>query len=134
MANYSRLGIRIAPSSLMTSPFSMVFSMPCLTSSANSLAFPARFGNSMTLSKDFLAFSPIIEVIRDSKSEGAIVKTRIPYGARSRASGSVMDLTAPLLAAYATCKLLSRQFTTGAAFRLRMLHSYLAWLAVVGSR
>lgn len=102
LQDYNRLGMRMAPSSLTTTPFSIEFSIPCRTSSANSSGFPARLGNSMTRSSDFRALSLIIDVIRDSKSEGAIVTTRTPYCARSRASGRVRERIAPLLAAYET--------------------------------
>jgi hypothetical protein len=56
----------------------------------------------MTLSKLFLALSGRMLVILVSKRLGAIVTTRMPYRAKSRASGKVKDAIAPLDAEYAT--------------------------------
>ncbi|KAK5634926.1 hypothetical protein RRF57_010638 [Xylaria bambusicola] len=42
-------------------------------------------------------------VILDSKMPGATVTQRMPYRARSLVIGRVIEATAPLLAAYATC-------------------------------
>jgi hypothetical protein len=99
---YNLLGILIAPSNRNTVPFSIEFSTLCLTILANSSGFPGRTGNSITLSKLFRAFSGNRLVILLSNRLGAMVTTRTPYRARSRASGSVSDAIAPLDAAYAT--------------------------------
>jgi hypothetical protein len=56
-------------------------------------------GNSITLVSEARTFSDIMAVIRDSKSEGAIVTTRIPCRARSRVRGRVSERIAPLEAA-----------------------------------
>ena len=96
---YILLGILIAPSNLITVPFSIEFSMASLTNRANSSGFPARTGNSITRSKLFFAFSPSMLVILLSNKLGAIVTARMPYRARSRARGSVRDAIAPLEAA-----------------------------------
>ena len=45
---YILLGILIPPSSRMTTPFSIEFSMPSLTIFANSSGFPGLRGNSIT--------------------------------------------------------------------------------------
>ena len=56
-------------------------------------------GNSITLVNDARTLSDIMAVILDSKSEGAIVTTRIPWRARSRVKGRVRERIAPLEAA-----------------------------------
>lgn len=56
-------------------------------------------GNSITLVSEARTLSDIIAVILESKSEGAIVTTRIPWRARSRVRGSVRERIAPLEAA-----------------------------------
>ena len=65
---------------------------------ANSSGFPALLGNSIAASRLFLTLPLIMLVIRLSNKLGAIVTTRMPCRAKSRAMGSVMDTTAPLLA------------------------------------
>lgn len=99
---YILLGILMAPSNRSTVPFNIEFSMLCLTNAANSSGFPARTGNSITLSKLFRAFSLSFAVIALSNRLGAIVTALIPYLARSRDKGSVRDAMAPLDAEYAT--------------------------------
>jgi hypothetical protein len=56
-------------------------------------------GNSMTLVRDARTLSDIMAVILDSKSEGAMVTTRMPCRARSRVMGRVSERIAPLEAA-----------------------------------
>jgi hypothetical protein len=56
-------------------------------------------GNSITLVNEARTLSDIMAVIRESKSEGAIVTTRIPWRARSRVKGRVRERIAPLEAA-----------------------------------
>lgn len=89
------LGIRIPPSSLITTPLSIGFSIPSLTILANSSAFPGLSGNSITLVKLDLALSPINAVIPESNRLGATVTTLTPYLERSRVRGSVSDANAP---------------------------------------
>ena len=56
-------------------------------------------GNSITLVSEARTLSDIMAVILESKSEGAIVTTRIPWRARSRVSGRVRERIAPFEAA-----------------------------------
>ena len=100
---YILLGILIPPSSRMTTPFSIEFSIPSLTTLANSSGFPGLRGNSITLVKLALTFSLIKAVIPESKRLGAMVTTLIPYFARSLVNGRVNDANAPFDAAYETC-------------------------------
>ena len=65
--HHSLLGILVAPSSRIHSPFNITFSTQCLTIAAKSVPFPGLFGNSNTLSSDFRTFSLICAVIFDSK-------------------------------------------------------------------
>lgn len=87
------------PSSLITTPFSMLFSMPSRTILANSSGFPGRSGNSMTLVRLDLTLSLINTVIPLSNKLGAMVTTRTPYLARSLVNGNVKEARAPLEAA-----------------------------------
>lgn len=95
--------IRIPPSNLITTPFSIEFSTPSLTILANSSGFPGRGGNSITLVRLDLTLSLIKAVIPLSNRLGATVTTRIPYLETSRVNGSVREAIAPLDAAYETC-------------------------------
>ncbi len=65
----------------------------CLTSAAKSSARPSRFGNGICevrLSRMSSRIGPSIGV---SDGPGAIVTTRMPFEARSRATGSVIPAT-----------------------------------------
>jgi hypothetical protein len=53
-------------------------------------------GNSITRVRDARTLSDIMAVILESKSEGAIVTTRMPWRARSRVNGRVSERMAPL--------------------------------------
>jgi hypothetical protein len=120
--NHILLGILIPPSNLSTTPFSMIFSMLCVTSCANSWGLPGLTvfhfiscpihsskeeeggeeyvqGNSITLVRLALTLSLIIAVILLSNRLGATVTTLIPYRARSRVIGSVKEAIAPFEAA-----------------------------------
>ena len=97
--DYILLGILIPPSSRITTPFSIEFSMPSLTILANSSGFPGLRGNSMALVKVALTLSLINAVILDSKRLGAMVTVLIPYLARSLVKGRVSDANAPFDAA-----------------------------------
>lgn len=92
---YILLGILIPPSSRITTPFNIEFSMPSFTILANSSGFPGLRGNSITFVKLALTLSLIKAVIPESKRLGAIVTTLIPYFARSLVSGRVSDANAP---------------------------------------
>jgi hypothetical protein len=98
--NHILLGILIPPSNLSTTPFSMIFSMLCVTNCANSWGLPGLTefhfiscrinsskrrhreeyvqGNSITLVRLALTLSLIIAVILLSNKLGATVTTRIP--------------------------------------------------------
>ena len=97
--DYILLGILIPPSSRITTPFSIEFSMPSLTILANSSGFPGLRGNSMALVKVVLTLSLINAVMLDSKRLGAMVTVLIPYLARSLVKGRVSDANAPFDAA-----------------------------------
>jgi hypothetical protein len=56
-------------------------------------------GNSITRVSEARTLSDIMAVMRESKSEGAMVTTRIPWRARSRVRGRVRERMAPLEAA-----------------------------------
>lgn len=96
---YILLGILIPPSSRITTPFSIEFSMPSLTILANSSGLPGLRGNSITLVKLALTLSLIKAVIPESKRLGAMVTTLIPCFARSLVNGRVSDANAPFDAA-----------------------------------
>jgi hypothetical protein len=53
-------------------------------------------GNSITRAREARTLSDIMAVILESKREGAIVTTRMPWRARSRVRGSVRERIAPL--------------------------------------
>jgi len=81
----------------------MIFSTACFTKLANSSGWPGLAGNSIAFRNPSFTLSDNIAVMAESNMLGAIVTTRIPNLDKSLAIGSVMDATAPLLAAYATC-------------------------------
>ena len=87
--------IRMAPSSLITSPFSIAFSAMCFTSAAYSDGWPSRDGNgTWAPSESCTSFGSECSIgVR--KIPGAIVHTRMPLRARSRAIGSVIPTTPP---------------------------------------
>src|SRR6266446_4880665 len=87
--------IRIAPSSRIVSPFSIAFSMMCRASAANSAGRPRRDGKGTCLPSDVRTGSGRVARSGVSKMPGAIVTTRIPSSARSRATGSVMPTMPP---------------------------------------
>ena len=62
---------------------------------ANSSGVPNRFGLATPASRPFLTFSDAASINGVSMIPGAMVMTRIPYRARSRAMGSVIPMTAP---------------------------------------
>src|SRR6185295_124020 len=93
--------IRIAPSSRIVSPFSITFSTMCRTSAANSAGRPSRDGNGICAASACRTGSGAIASMGVSKVPGAIVHTRIPSEARSRAIGNVMPTTPPFDAEYA---------------------------------
>jgi len=96
------LGILIPPSSRITTPFNIEFSIPSRTILANSSGFPGRSGNSITFVKLDLTLSPIRAVMPLSKRLGAIVTILMPYLDRSLVKGSVKEARAPLEAEYET--------------------------------
>ena len=98
----SLLGILVPPSSRITHPFSISFSMHSFANDANSSGLPALFGNSIAPSRLCLTLSLKTAVIALSKRLGAMVTTLMPWWARSRASGRVADAIAPFDAAYDT--------------------------------
>ena len=66
-----------------------------LTSDANSEASPSRFGNCVISTSGSRTFGGAAASIGVLKMPGAMVHTRIPYRARSRAIGNVMPTTPP---------------------------------------
>ncbi|MCY1547007.1 hypothetical protein D9M68_830380 [compost metagenome] len=83
----------------MVSPFSIGFSMICWASKAYSRGWPRRDGNGIELFRAAFASSGKALKIGVSNSPGAMVQTRMPLRARSRAMGSVIATTPPLDAA-----------------------------------
>ena len=63
----SLLGILVAPSNRIHSPFNMTFSTQCLTMAAKSSPLPGRFGNSSTRSRLLRTLSLICAVMLLSK-------------------------------------------------------------------
>ena len=70
--------IRIAPSSRITSPFSIGFAMISRTSDANSAGRPSRGGKGTILPSDSAMSGGIAPIIGVSKIPGAMVMTRMP--------------------------------------------------------
>jgi hypothetical protein len=79
----------------MTSPLSIRFSTMCAARAAYSAGWPRRGGNGIDLPSDSRASGGNAASSGVSNSPGAIVTTRIPAEARSRAAGSVMPTTPP---------------------------------------
>ena len=69
------------------------------TSSAYSSGRPSRRGNGIALASDACASSGSIATMGVANTPGAMVHTRTPSEARSRAAGRVMATTPPLEAA-----------------------------------
>ena len=88
--------IRIAPSRRIVSPFSMTFSMMALARCAYSFGMPRRGGNGTILPRESRTSCGMPISIGVSKMPGAMVITRMPLRARSRAIGRVMPATAAL--------------------------------------
>src|SRR5690554_761775 len=94
-----RAAMRSAPSRRITSPFSMGFSMIWRTSAAYSCGSPRRGGKGTSRARESRTTCDIPAIIGVSKMPGAMVITRIPWRASSRAIGRVMLTTPPLEAA-----------------------------------
>jgi len=94
--------MRSPPVNRMTSPFTYGQSNTHFTVAANSFGVPYRLGYSKLSNIPSCTLSGNVSVKGVVKSPGDIVMARILCRARSRASGSVMERMAPLLAAYAT--------------------------------
>ena len=90
-----RGAMRSAPSRRMVSPLSMVFSQMCLTSAANSAGRPSRGGKGTLLPSASCTSGEKPAIIGVSKIPGAMVTTRMPKRASSRAMGSVRATTPP---------------------------------------
>src|SRR5689334_14719 len=93
--------IRIAPSRRITSPFIIGLTTISRTSDANSDGRPSRGGNGTILPSASCTSGVRLAIIGVSKMPGAIVMTRMPERASSRASGSVMPTTPAFDALYA---------------------------------
>ena len=93
-------GIRRAPSSRIVSPLSMVFSAIDATSAAYSEGLPSRCGKGTPSPRALRASSGSAASSGVSNRPGAMVFTRTPRPARSRAAGRVMPTTPPLEAEY----------------------------------
>ncbi len=85
--------MRMAPSRRIVSPLSIVFSAMWQTSAANSAGRPSLGGNGTCAPSDLRASSGSAASIGVSKMPGAMVRTRTPNFASSRAIGSVMPTT-----------------------------------------
>ena len=79
----------------MVSPFSMTFSMMWTASAAYSAGCPSLGGKGTCLPSEIRAGSGRVAIMGVSNSPGAMVQTRMPSSARSRAMGSVMPTTPP---------------------------------------
>src|SRR2546425_10752258 len=88
--------MRIAPSRRIVSPFNISFSMMCLARAAYSLGRPRRDGKGTCCPSEIRASSDRLPIIGVSNVPGAIVMTRIPKRANSRAMGSVIATMPPL--------------------------------------
>eukprot|EP00962_Isochrysis_galbana_P042484 scaffold15922_cov111-Isochrysis_galbana.AAC.3 len=91
--------MRTAPSNRSTSPLRYRFRMTDSTKAPNSSGRPKRLGKGMEAASPVLTSSFAPSIIGVSNTPGAIVTTRIPRGARSRAMGNVIPTIAPLDAA-----------------------------------
>ena len=85
----------MAPSSLIVSPFIILFVMMCCTRWAYSSGFPSLLGLGTVLARKILTFSGREARSGVSKRPGAMVLTQIPWVLRSLARGSVMPTMAP---------------------------------------
>src|SRR6185436_2599406 len=90
-----RGAIRSAPSSRIVSPLSIGFSMIDVAICAYSPGSPSRWGNGIELPSASRASSGSSASSGVSNRPGAIVMTRMPYWARSRAAGTVMPTMPP---------------------------------------
>ena len=90
-----RGGIRRAPSSLIVSPFSIGFSAMWQASRAYSSGRPSRGGKGTWAPSASRVSSGRPASSGVSNRPGAIVQTRMPSRARSRAAGSVRPTTPP---------------------------------------
>src|SRR5213594_1928035 len=91
----------MAPSSRIVSPFSITLVMMWQASAAYSSGWPSRDGNGTCLASEARTGSGSVPSRGVSKIPGAIVTTRTPSSARSRATGRVMPTMPPLDAEYA---------------------------------
>ena len=106
--------IRIAPSMRMTSPFSMTLCTISRTSDANSSGRPKRGGNGTIFASDAFTSGGSPSPIGVSNTPGAIVMTRMPCRASSRAIGSVMPTRPAFDALYAACPICPSKAATDA--------------------
>ena len=79
----------------MTSPLSIGFSTMCTANAPYSSGLPSRLGCGTCLPSDSLAGSGRPASNGVSNRPGAIVTTRMPLLARSRAMGNVIPTTPP---------------------------------------
>ena len=91
--------IRKAPSNLITSPFKNRFRTMCSTSSAYSDGRPSRDGNGIPAPSEACTSGGNPSTIGVWNKPGAIVTTRTPARANSRAAGNVIATTPPFDAA-----------------------------------
>src|SRR6266508_5813333 len=98
-----RGAILIAPSSRMVSPLSMALSMTCSASLAYSSGSPNLLGCGTVFAKDARTSSDRRFSRGVSKVPGAIVHTRMPLPARSRAATIVMPTMPAFAEAYGIC-------------------------------
>src|SRR5579863_5612041 len=110
--------ILIAPSSLITSPFSISFSMICFASAAYSSGRPRRGGNGTCWPSEIRAGSGKVPSKGVSKIPGAMVMTRMPSRASSRAMGKVIPTMPPLEAEYAACPICPSKAATDAVLMM----------------
>ena len=96
-------GILDPPLNRTTSPFMYGHSTIHRTVWANSGASPNRCGKVSSRIRRAFISSDNLAVMADVNKLGAMALTRMPYRAKSRASGRVRLLMAPLDAAYAVC-------------------------------
>src|ERR1700682_5044109 len=96
-----RGAMRMAPSRRMTSPLSIGFATMWAASAPYSSGLPSRAGCGTCAPSDFLASSGRPASSGVSNRPGAMVTTRMPLLAKSRAIGSVMPTTPPFDAEYA---------------------------------
>src|ERR1035437_9624004 len=90
-----RGGIRSAPSRRIVSPLSIPFSTMWRASAAYSDGLPSRCGNGICAASALRFAWGKPASIGVSKVPGAIVQTRMPSDARSRAIGNVIETTPP---------------------------------------